>query len=373
MNMNHTEPIRMFLCGDVMTGRGIDQVLPHPGDPSLYEAYVRDAREYAQLAEVAHGPISRPVDFDYIWGDALLEMKPPRTDVRIINLETAITESEDYWPGKPVLYRMHPRNIGCLTAAQISCCALANNHLLDWGDEGLQETLRTLDAAGIARAGAGRDASEAGRGAALDVAGKGRALVFSLGSPTSGVPQEWAATGDRPGVNLLEDLSEETARRVANRMLKGARPGDVIVASIHWGGNWEYHVPDEQISFARRLIDEGVSIVHGHSSHHVKTVEVYRGRLILYGCGDFLSDYEGIGGYEQFRGDLTLMYLVEIDPRQGRLLKARLVPMQVRRFRLNRASAEDSQWLCDLLNRLGAPFDTRAQLEDDNSLTLQWR
>jgi poly-gamma-glutamate synthesis protein (capsule biosynthesis protein) len=371
--MNHTEPIRMFLCGDVMTGRGIDQVLPHPGDPALYESNVRDAREYAQLAEFAHGPISRPVDFAYIWGDALGEMEPARTDVRIINLETAITESDDFCPGKPVLYRMHPRNVGCLTAAHISCCALANNHLLDWGAEGLQETLRTLDAAGIAHTGAGRDASEAGRAVALDVAGKGRALVFSLGSPTSGVPREWAAAGDRPGVNLLEDLSEKTARRVANRMLKGTRPGDVIVASIHWGGNWGYEVSDEQISFAHRLIDEGVSIVHGHSSHHVKSVEVYRGKLILYGCGDFLSDYEGIGGYEQFRGDLTLMYLVDVDPRQGRLLKARLVPMQVRRFRLNRASAEDSQWLCDLLNRLGAPFNTRAQLERDHSLSLQWQ
>jgi len=368
--INHTEPIRMFLCGDVMTGRGIDQVLPHPGDPALYESYVRDAREYAQLAEFAHGPIPRPVGFDYIWGDALVKMDPTRTDVRIINLETSITESDDFWRGKPVLYRMHPRNIGCLTAAHISCCALANNHLIDWGEEGLQETLRTLDAAGIAHAGAGRDASEAERAAALDVPGKGRVMVFSLGSPTSGVPQEWAATGDRPGVNLLEDLSEETARRVANRMLKGTRPGDVIVASIHWGGNWGYHVPDEQISFGRRLIDEGVSIVHGHSSHHVKTIEVYRERLILYGCGDFLSDYEGISGYEQFRGDLTLMYLVDVDPRQGRLLKAHLVPMQARRFRLNRASAEDSQWLCDLLNRLCAPFETRAQLESDHSLTI---
>ncbi|HZF38396.1 MAG TPA: CapA family protein [Blastocatellia bacterium] len=367
------EPIRIFLCGDVMTGRGIDQILPHPGDPALYESYVRDAREYVQLAETAHGPIPRPVDFNYIWGDALGEMERAGTDVRIINLETAVTESEDYWPDKPVLYRMRPRNIGCLTAAHVSCCSLANNHLLDWGDKGLQETLRTLDAAGIAHAGVGRDLAEASAPAALDVASKGRALIFSLGSPTSGVPREWAATGDRPGVNLLDDLSEETARRVADRMLKGTTPGVVVVASIHWGGNWGYRVPDEQISFAHRLIDEGVSIVHGHSSHHVKTIEVYRERLILYGCGDFLSDYEGISGYEQFRGDLTLMYLVEVDPRQGQLLKARLVPMQVRRFRLNRASAEDSQWLCDLLNRLGAPFDTRAQLESDHSLTLQWR
>jgi poly-gamma-glutamate synthesis protein (capsule biosynthesis protein) len=356
-----------------MTGRGVDQVLPHPGDPALYESYVRDAREYVRLAENAHGPIPRPVGFSYIWGDALGEMDREGTDVRIINLETAVTESGDYWPDKPVLYRMRPRNINCLTAARVSCCSLANNHMLDWGYAGLQETLRTLDAAGIAHAGAGRDAAEAGAPAALDVAGKGRALVFSFGSGSSGVPQEWAATGDRPGVNLLEDLSAETARRVAERMLKETRPGDIVVASIHWGGNWGYDISDKQIGFAHHLIDEGVSIVHGHSSHHVKTIEVYRERLILYGCGDFLSDYEGISGYEPFRGDLTLMYLVDVDPRQGRLLNARLIPMRLRRFRLNRASAEDSQWLCDLLNRLGAPFDTRTRLNNDHSLTLQWR
>jgi poly-gamma-glutamate synthesis protein (capsule biosynthesis protein) len=225
--------------------------------------------------------------------------------------------------------------------------------------------------AGIAHAGAGADAVEAASVAALEVAGKGRVLFFSLGSPTSGIPWEWGASEDRPGVNLLEDLSEETARRVAGQMLRQTRPGDVIVASIHWGGNWGYHIPDEQVGFAHRLIEEGVTIVHGHSSHHVKAIEVYRERLILYGCGDFLTDYEGISGYEQFRGDLSLMYLVKIDPRRGQLVEARLVPMRLRRFRLNHASAADAQWLCDLLNRLGAPFATQAQLQSDHSLTLR--
>ncbi|HEY8460534.1 MAG TPA: CapA family protein [Blastocatellia bacterium] len=365
--------MRIFLCGDVMTGRGIDQILPHPGDPTLYESYIRDARDYVRLAEEVNGPIPRPVEFSYIWGDALEELDRAETDARIINLETAVTRSDDYCPGKPVLYRMRPENIGCLTAARISCCSLANNHLLDWGREGLLETLRTLDAAGIARAGAGRDAAEAASPATLDLAEKGRALIFSFGSPTSGVPREWAATAYRPGVNLLEDLSEETAHSVADRMLREARPGDVVIASIHWGGNWGYQISDAQIRFAHHLIDEGVSIVHGHSSHHVKTVEVYRQGLILYGCGDFLNDYEGISGYEQFRSDLTLIYLVDVDPWRGRLLKVRLVPMQIRRFRLNRASAEDSQWLRDLLNRLGAPFGARARLESDYSLTLQWQ
>jgi poly-gamma-glutamate capsule biosynthesis protein CapA/YwtB (metallophosphatase superfamily) len=268
---------------------------------------------------------------------------------------------------------MHPRNIGCLTAACISCCSLANNHVLDWGEQGLQETLRTLDMVGIAHAGAGRTAAEAASAAVLEVAGKGRVLVFSLGSPTSGIPREWGATEDRPGVNLLEDLSEETARRIAGQILQQTRPGDVTVASIHWGSNWGYRVSKEQIHFAHRLIDEGVSIVHGHSSHHVKAIEVYRERPILYGCGDFISDYEGISGYEEFRGDLALIYLVKVDPTQGQLVEVRLVPTRVRRFRLDHASATDVQWLYTLLNRLGAPFATRVQLESDHSLTLRWQ
>src|SRR5439155_22976592 len=82
--------LRLFLCGDVMLGRGIDQALPHPGNPILYEPYVRDAREYVHLAEKAHGPIPRPLTFDYIWGDALQELERAEVDFRIANLETAI-------------------------------------------------------------------------------------------------------------------------------------------------------------------------------------------------------------------------------------------------------------------------------------------
>jgi poly-gamma-glutamate capsule biosynthesis protein CapA/YwtB (metallophosphatase superfamily) len=370
--LNRAEPLCVFLCGDVMTGRGIDQVMPHPGNPVLYESYVRDARQYVQLAEAANGPIPRPVDFQYIWGDALQELERAGVDLRIINLETSITRCEQAWPKKAIHYRMHPGNIGCLTTARIHCCCLANNHVLDWGYEGLVETLQTLKSAGVAHAGAGPIAEEAVSPAVLDVAGKGRILVFSLGSPTSGIPWQWKATKDRPGVNLLEQLSQAAARRVAVPIRYAARPGDLTIASIHWGGNWGYEVPDEQIQFAHRLVEEGIDIVHGHSSHHVKPIEVYRDRLILYGCGDFLTDYEGISGHERFRGDLALIYLVRLDPEQGRLVEVRLVPMQMRRFRLNRASSADAKWLCDLLNRLGAPFGTKVQLESDHSMTLRW-
>jgi poly-gamma-glutamate capsule biosynthesis protein CapA/YwtB (metallophosphatase superfamily) len=369
------KPLRLFLCGDVMTGRGIDQALPHPVNPALHEPYVRDAREYIDLAENANGPIPRPVSFDYIWGNALQELEDSGVDLRIVNLETAITSAETHSPGKAIHYRMHPRNIDCLSAAEISGCALANNHILDWGYEGLSETLQTLDSAGIAHAGAGKDVDEAAMPAVLDLTGKGRVLLFAFGSTTSGIPREWRATSISPGVNLLDDLSEATATRVATQMRQspsGGQPGHVLVASIHWGSNWGYDIPTEQIAFAHRLIDEGVAIVHGHSSHHVKAIEVFKGRLILYGCGDFVTDYEGISGYEMLRGDLGLVYLVELDSRNGQLMSARLVPMQMRRFRLVRAPAVDTEWLCTLLNRLGTPFRTRVELAEDNRMTVKW-
>src|SRR5438067_12716497 len=365
--------MRLFLCGDVRTGRGIDQALSHSANPILYEPHVRDAREYIALAEEASGPIPRPLSVDYIWGDALCELERAEVDLRIANLETAITSAETPWPEKAIHYRMHPQNIGCLTSAKISACALANNHVLDWGYDGLSETLKTLTAAGIAHAGAGNDSEEAMQPAVLNTAGNGRLLLFSFGSRTSGIPQDWKATSISPGINLLDDLSEATAARVADQMRGYQRTSDLIIASIHWGSNWGYEIPRDQITFAHRLIEEGIAIVHGHSSHHVKAIQIFKERLILYGCGDFLTDYEGISGYEMFRGDLALMYLIEIDSGSGELIAARLVPMRMQRFKLERASAADAKWLCNLLNQLVAQFATQTRLEDDDSLTLHWQ
>jgi poly-gamma-glutamate synthesis protein (capsule biosynthesis protein) len=365
--------ITLFLCGDVMTGRAVDQVLPHPGDPRLYEPYVRDARQYVQLAEAVNGPIGTPVDFAYIWGDALKALERLKPDIRLINLETAITASKTPWPDKGIHYRMHPRNLPAISAADIHCCTLANNHVLDWSYGGLAETLESLHRAGIATAGAGNNLAEACAPAILDVPHKGRVIVLALGHRSSGIPRSWAAQLKRPGVCLLADLSEGTAETIARRVSGLKQAGDLLVVSIHWGGNWGYQVPAEQRGFAHALIDNaGVDLVHGHSSHHVKGIEVYRGRLILYGCGDFFNDYEGISGYEEFRGDLSLMYFPTLEPTSGPLTALRMIPMQVRRFRVNRAAEADVRWLRDRLNREGERFGTRVDIASDHSLTLTW-
>lgn len=366
-------PLTLFLCGDVMTGRGIDQILPSPGSPVLHEAYVQSARRYVELAEERHGSIPAPVTYDYVWGDALAEFERVAPHVRIVNLETAITRSDDHWRGKGVHYRMHPDNIACLSAAGIDCCVLANNHVLDWGYAGLEETLATLASAGISSVGAGRNAHEAAAPAVLDAGAAGRVAVFAFGAVSSGIPQRWAATQDRPGINLLTDLSHRTLRGIADGVARVKRAGDIVVASIHWGGNWGYAVPEEQRRFAHMLIDEaGIDVVHGHSSHHVKGMEVHRGRPVIYGCGDFLSDYEGIEGYEQFRDDLGLMYFLTMDPASGGAARIALTPTRIRNFRISRAPAADRRWLREVLNREGKRFGTRADEGPEQTLLLQW-
>jgi poly-gamma-glutamate synthesis protein (capsule biosynthesis protein) len=365
-------PITIFLCGDVMTGRGIDQVLPHPSKPVIYEPYMKSARGYVELAETATGSIPRPVDFAYIWGDALEELGKAGPHVKIINLETAITKSDEYLD-KGINYRMNPENIPCLQAAGIDCCCLANNHVLDWGYRGLLDTVDSLKRALIKHAGAGRDLEEVQAPAVLDVVGGARVVIFSFGDKSSGIPSGWAAARDKPGLNLLKDLTVETTHRIAERVMQVKRAGDVVVASIHWGGNWDFSIPREQRDFAHRLIDRaGVDVVYGHSSHHIKGIEVYGKKLILFGCGDFINDYEGIGGYEAFRGDLGLMYFASLDPSTGNLFSLQMTPTKIRRFRVSRATGADALWLTNVLNKEGRTLGTGADFTADNRLTLRW-
>jgi len=191
-----------FLCGDVMTGRGIDQILPHPSDPRIHEPYVEDAREYVRMAEAANGPVPRPVPLPYIWGAALEELARVAPDARIVNLETSVTRSDDHWPGKGIHYRMHPD-------------------------------------------------------------------------------------------------------------------------------------------------------------------------LILYGCGDFLEDYEGIAGYEEFRDDLTLMYFPTWQPETDRLERVRMTPMRIRNLRAHYATAAEAEWLRSTLGRISLPFGARVEHVADGTVALR--
>ncbi len=366
------EVLTLFLGGDLMTGRGIDQILPHPSHPGLHEPAVKDAREYVELVERRSGPIPRPTTFDYVWGDALMQLDRLSPDLRIVNLETAVTTNPHPWKGKLVHYRMHPRNMPCLRAAKLHCCVLANNHAMDWGYAGLEETLRTLAESGIQTAVAGRDLAEAQRPATFNLPGGRRVLVFAAGSVSSGIPPAWAATEHRPGIHLFDESSPMSALQLKGVMSSFVRSRDLVILSLHWGPNWSYDIPAEQQDLARELIESGeVHIVHGHSSHHIKGLEIYKGIPILYGCGDFITDYEGIGGHERYRGDLGSMYFARFRTEDGRFQELEVQPIQMRRLQLRRASARDALWLREVPFGKIERFGARAQLTGDGSIRIR--
>ena len=184
----------------------------------------------------------------------------------------------------------------------------------------------------------------------------------------------WAAGADRAGVALLDGLQGESVDQVA-RLVRSRtdQAGDLVVMSLHWGGNWGYRIPVAHRRFAHQLIDEaGVQVVHGHSSHHPLGIEVYRGHLILYGCGDLITDYEGISGHEEYRGELGGLYVADVEPGSGLLRRLRVIPTRMRGLRLSRPSFDDVAWFAAMLDREGAKLGTAATVDEDGYLTVHW-
>lgn len=383
--------MRLFLCGDVMTGRGIDQILLSPSEPTLYESYIRNARDYVWLAERHSGTIPRGVDSGYVWGAALAAIGEYAPHVCLMNLETSVTTHPQPWPEKGIHYRMHPANAAVLAApamhnshdaakagqrhsngnpsARQICYSLANNHVLDFGREGLAETLDTLESRGLSCCGAGLSPDDAAAPARPDGAGT---AIFSVGTADSGIPGEWRAAGRRSGVYRLARLDSETIRQETGRIANELSANETGIVSLHWGGNWGWNISNAERSFAHELVDgAGISIVHGHSSHHVKGIELYHGALILYGCGDFITDYEGISGHEAYRPDLSLMYFADIDEASRRVIAVRIVPLQSYRFSLRPVSTADSNWVERTLNRESEQLGTAVVRTGDGGLCVR--
>lgn len=247
---------------------------------------------------------------------------------------------------------MHPANGAVLQAARLDACSLANNHVLDWGVEGLADTLQVLARCGIQAAGAGVNLAQAQRPAQWPRPGGGRLLLFAWALASSGVPEDWNAQPHRPGVALLPGADGAGLHAMAAAIDRWRRSGDRLVVSLHWGGNWVERVPDAHRRFARRLIElDAADVVHGHSSHHPLPLEVYRGRLILYGCGDLINDYEGIPELQPLREESVCLYFAQIDAATGDLLDLDLRSMRLRRFRLedpastaHESSSEPAAW-----------------------------
>lgn len=344
--------VRLFVGGDIITGGAIDRLFATHNEDDFGKPDYRPSSQKIELSAQLHGAVAPPLRHDYVWGIALEALEVAQPDFRLANLETSVTTCAD-WERKDFNFRMHPDNIGCLTALGLDCVSLANNHVLDFGVDGLRETIATLRAADIGCCGAGENQDEAGRPHVHVLPGGQRILVFSWGFRDSHlVFSHWAAGPAKPGIQFIPTIDEAAIRTMVETIDAHRLPGDIVIASLHWGHNWARSIPDEHRRLARVLIDSaGVDLIHGHSSHHVLPVETYRGKLIFYGCGDLINDTEGHPKCRAWKGHLGALYFVDINPQTRRLTGFTALPVERQRFRLELPSREDASWMQGRIGR----------------------
>lgn len=291
------DEVTLAFTGDVMLGRGVNEAMR------------------------LHGP-------DWPWGDMVGPLKG--ADLRFINLECVIAAAGRPWSRTPktFLFKADPAAMETLKDAGIDFVSLANNHSLDFEEEALIEMLGRLDAAGIARAGAGRDLTEAAKPARLEARGR-RIGVVSI---TDNEPV-WAAAPGIPGVNYLPVTLGAANFAKLEAMIKDARRrADLVILSAHLGPNMVEEPPPIFRRFARAAVDAGVDIFHGHSAHVFQGIEIYKDKVIIYDAGDFVDDYvvDPI-----LRNDLSFLFLVKITGRG--IAGVELLPTHITDYQVNQA------------------------------------
>ena len=311
--------ITIALTGDVMLGRGVNETL--------------------------HGV--RPEE---PWGDTLPLLLS--ADLRIINLECAITEHRRPWSRTPKVFhfRADPVAIEVLHAARIDACSLANNHTLDFEERGLLDTLDYLEASGIRYAGAGRDLEEAARPALLD----GPPTRVALVAFTDNEPP-FASGTDKPGTNYLPVSMEPGVLRRVEETVGAAREAgaEIVVFSNHWGPNMVERPREAFRRFARAVVDRGADVYYGHSAHVFQGVEIYRGKPILYDTGDFIDDY---AVDPVLRNDRSFLFLVSLDG--GQLRRLELFPVSLPYARVELARDTERETILDRMVALSAEMGT---------------
>lgn len=303
--------IKIGLAGDVMIGRLVNQHLNH-------------------------------VSPQYIWGNTLPLLKS--SDLNLINLEVALTTSDKIIP-KVFNFKADPFKVQSLKDASIDVVNLANNHILDFSEEGLLETLTTLENAHIQYVGAGRNLQEASKPLIIEKGG----LKIGIIGCTDNEPT-WKAQKQQPGTHYL-DIGDIEA--IESTIINLKSQVNFLILTIHWGPNMKIRPSRSFINFAHHLIERGVDLIHGHSAHIFQGIEHYLGKMILYDTGDFIDDYSVD---PILRNDRSFFFLVEINQNGFQSLKA--IPTLISNFQVNFSEGDEAKETLDRMQTLSNEFHT---------------
>ena len=290
----------------------------------------------------------------YPWGNTLPLLTS--ADALVLNLECVVSDRGQPTPAKVFTFRTDARNVAVLEAAKVTTVSLANNHSLDFGAEALDECLEILSVHGIGTAGAGRSWQEASAPCSFSVAGLAVALVaFTDNEPG------WEAGLATPGTFYVPVVPEDPRMTLLlSTIERAATAADLVIVSAHWGPNWRYRPLPEHVAAARRFIDVGAGVVFGHSPHVVRAIELYRGKPILYGCGDFIDDY---AVHDVERNDQSGVFVLDYEG--ARLQRLFVVPTMIERLQARLATDTERADILRTMRDLCRDLGTRTRETPD--------
>ena len=234
-----------------------------------------------------------------------------QADVAMVNLEAPFTTSTTPLPDKQFNFKVEPENVQVLKNGGIDLVTLANNHAMDYQAAGLEDTIKTLDQAGIRHVGAGRTIEEARRPEILDVKGQRIAYLGYYDGEFQAAGEGIAGTNSRQNDRVAADI-----KAIRSQV-------DWIVVNYHWGEELAKYPGDYQMDLAHFTIDQGADLVVGHHPHVLQGAEIYKGRPIVYSLGNFIFGGKSVSDYD------TAVLKVALKDNQ---MKVEFLPVEVRGF-----------------------------------------
>jgi poly-gamma-glutamate capsule biosynthesis protein CapA/YwtB (metallophosphatase superfamily) len=342
-------------------------------------------------------------EFSYVWGDTIDIIK--KADFSLINLECSISSRGKEWNKtfKVFHFRAKPEAINVLISAAIDYASLANNHVLDYDDEALEDTINLLNTKNIAHSGAGKNLREAMEPAIVKKNFNSNNIKFTYNyeknnstintitigviSLTDNEPQ-WEAKDNSAGVNYIPIILDPDKYycRLKDCIEKVKKQSDLVIVLSHIGPHFREKPSEKYVNFAHTVIEFGADVYWGHSNHMPQGIEIYRHynnknnkndnnnnnnnnnnndndnnrKIIMYDCGDFIDDYAIDSNY---RNDLSFIFILHLNVdtknyqfnndnktattknKKNIILRnsiIELIPIKINNFRVNTISMNDS-------------------------------
>ncbi len=273
-------------------------------------------------------------------------------DIVCGNLECPLSIRGRGIANKEFTFRGPPEAAGGMKNAGVNMVSVANNHILDYGNDALADTINILDQNGIAHAGAGMNSEQAYSPTIVNI--KGKKIAFLAYSAV--VPEGFWASAKRPGIAS----TRIKWNRIEGAIRAAARDNDCVIVSFHWGVERDNNPKEYQTDLAKMAIDAGADIVIGHHPHVIQGIQVYNNKLIAYCSGNFIFEHDDSKAGEA--------YILRATLDKHAVTKAEVIPVRIDyNGKPSIAKGNDAKSILGQLKSLSQSLGTTIDVDKDTA------